>query len=70
MGPKHVNMSDQIRAAVDSCGISRYQICKETGIDQAALSRFMAGTGITTSTLDKLAKYLDLTIVKRRKRRS
>ena len=63
MGKKRHTMSDQVRAAVESCGQSRYQICKETGIDQAALSRFMDGTGITTSTLDKLAEYLGLEIV-------
>lgn len=63
MGKKRTKMSDQIRAAVESCGVSRYEICKESGIQQAALSRFMAGTGITTSTLDKLADYLGLEIV-------
>ena len=63
MARKHINLSDQIRAAVESCGKTRYQICKETGIHQSALSRFMAGTGITTSTLDKLAEYLGLRIV-------
>ena len=63
MGKKRTKMSDQIRAAVESCGVSRYEICKQTGIQQAALSRFMAGTGITTSTLDKLAEYLGLRIV-------
>jgi transcriptional regulator with XRE-family HTH domain len=65
MGKKRTTLSDQIRAAVESCGKSRYQICKDTGIHQAALSRFMAGTGITTSTLDKLAEYLGLEITVR-----
>ena len=60
-------MSDQIRAAVESCGVSRYEICKQTGIQQAALSRFMGGTGITTSTLDKLAEFLGLEVVVRGK---
>ena len=61
-------MSDQIREAIERSGLSRYRICKDTGIDKAALSRFMAGTGITTDTIDKLADYLDLEIIQKQKR--
>ena len=67
MGKKRSKMSDQIRTAVESCGLTRYAICKQTGIQPAALSRFMAGTGITTSTLDKLAEFLGLEVVVRGK---
>ncbi len=35
--------SDEIRAAVENCGKTRYQIAKETGIDAAALCRFVQG---------------------------
>ena len=49
-------MSDQIRAAIESSGVSRYRIAKETGIDAATLCRFMGNTGgMTVETLDKLA---------------
>ncbi|MBU4271381.1 MAG: helix-turn-helix domain-containing protein, partial [Planctomycetes bacterium] len=42
----------------------RYQIAKETGIDAAALCRFVQGKmGLTTDTLDKLTEYLGLRIV-------
>ena len=61
-------MSDQIREAIEGSGLSRYRICRDTGIDQAAMSRFMAGTGITTDTIDKLADYLDLEIIQKQKR--
>jgi len=57
-------LSDEIRAAIVNCGISRYRISKETGIDPAALCRFMQGkVGLTTDTLDKLAECIGLRIV-------
>lgn len=56
--------SDQIRAAIENCGMSRYRIAKETGVDPAALCRFMQGrVGLTTDTLDKLADCIGLRIV-------
>jgi len=68
MSKKRTKMSDQIREAIEGSGLSRYRICRDTGIDQAAMSRFMAGTGITTDTIDKLADYLDLEIIQKQKR--
>ena len=35
--------SDEIRAAVETCGKTRYRIAKETGIDAAVLCRFVQG---------------------------
>lgn len=62
-------MSDQIRSAIDSCGITRYRISKETGISESALSRFMTGErGLSMTALDALADYLGLDVVMRRKR--
>jgi len=70
MGKKRAKMSDQIRAAIDSCGVTRYRISKETGIAESALSRFMAGErGLSMKALDVLADYLGLDVVMRRKRR-
>jgi transcriptional regulator with XRE-family HTH domain len=58
--------SDQIRAAVDSSGLSRYRICHEIGLNQGAMSRFMAGKGgLSMDTLDRLAELLGLEIVAR-----
>ncbi len=60
------HLSDQIRLAVRESGLSRYAICKTSGVDQAVLSRFMSGkSGITTTTLDALARVLNLDIVVR-----
>lgn len=67
---RKTNMSDQIRAAIEASGITRYRIWKETGIDEATLSRFMSGkAGLSMKALDALADYLDLEVVMRKKRR-
>ena len=65
MGGRHQHkrrkLSDQVRLAVETCGMSRYRISKQTGIGQGTLSRFMSGErGLTTTALDTLAEFLDL----------
>lgn len=68
MGKKRIRFSDQIRQAVDSSDLSRYRICKEAGIDQAAFSRFMSGkVGLSMRTLDALADVLGLDVVAKAK---
>jgi transcriptional regulator with XRE-family HTH domain len=62
--------SDQIRQAVDASGMTRYAICKALGIDQATMSRFMAGSGMELSNLDRLADLLGLTVKRPAKRRA
>ena len=64
-----VKPSDQIRKAVERSGLSRYEIGKRTGIAQSVLSRFMAGSGISTETIDKLADVIELRITSPPKRR-
>ena len=57
-------LTDQIRRAINESGVSRYRLWKETGIDQAVLSRFVAGkAGMTLKSLDVLADALGLRIV-------
>jgi transcriptional regulator with XRE-family HTH domain len=57
-------ISTAVRRAIERSGLSRYEICKATGIDKAGLSRFMTGErGLTTASLDKLAPLLGLRIV-------
>ena len=56
--------SDEIRAAVKSGGKTRYRIAKETGIDAAALCRFVQGqVGLSMDNLDKLAECIGLHVV-------
>jgi transcriptional regulator with XRE-family HTH domain len=58
---KRLRFSDELRRAVDACGLSRYRICRELGIAESTLSRFMSGErGLTMKCLDRLAALLDL----------
>ncbi len=71
MAKRRVKLSDQIRDAVRKSDLSRYEIWKATGIDQGALSRFVAGkAGMSFVSLDRLADLLGLNIaIGRSKRR-
>ena len=61
---KRVPFSEEIRRAVRDCGLTRYRICKEIGITQPTMTRFMQGTGgLSITTLDKLAALLDLHVI-------
>ena len=57
-----MTLSDQVRKAIRQSGLSRYRLALESGVDEASLSRFMAGSGITTTTLDAIAKVLRLEV--------
>jgi len=57
-----MRFSDQLRKAVSTSGLTRYRIAQEAKISQASLSRFMAGSGLTTKTLDALADVLRLRV--------
>lgn len=64
MASKRKKLSDQIREAIDGCGMTRYAISKQTGIGQDMLSLFMAGKrGFSIQTLDLLADFLNLNII-------
>jgi transcriptional regulator with XRE-family HTH domain len=61
MTRKRITFSDELRRAVDDCGLSRYRLCKELGLAESTLSRFMSGErGLSMKGLDRLAALLDL----------
>jgi plasmid maintenance system antidote protein VapI len=61
MSRKRPTFSDELRQLLDDCGLSRYRLCKELGIAESTLSRFMSGErGLTMKCLDRLAALLDL----------
>ena len=63
MARKRTKLSDQLRQAIETCGKSRYWLSKETGIDEATLSRFMHGKGgLSMPVLDRLGECLGLRI--------
>ena len=61
-------LTDQIREAVKLSKLTSYQICKETGIQNSSMSRFLSGErGLSLAHLDKLAELLGLRIASTRK---
>jgi antitoxin component HigA of HigAB toxin-antitoxin module len=58
-------ISGQLRWYLEHCGQSTYRLERETGISNAALSRFLRqNRGLTLETVDKLAKHLGLRLVR------
>ena len=63
MAKNRTKLTDQIRQAVVASGLSRYRICKELGIEQSSMSRFMANAGgLSLDNIDALANLLDLNL--------
>jgi transcriptional regulator with XRE-family HTH domain len=58
------NLTDQLRQAIDDSGLTRYEIAKQTGIDESALAKFYNGRrGLSMEALNALGEFLQLTIV-------
>jgi len=67
MARKRPKLTDQLRTAIETADKSRYRLSKETGIDEATLSRFMHGKGgLSMDGLDLLADALGLELTARR----
>jgi transcriptional regulator with XRE-family HTH domain len=67
---KQRRISDQLRAAIEAAGESRYEISKQTGINQSILSRFVRGeTNLDGVNIDKLAAHLGLQLVPAKQQR-
>jgi len=60
-------VADRVRQALASSGKSRYQVSKESGVDQAALHRFVNGASLRVASLEAVAEALGLEIVVRKK---
>ena len=60
---KACGISDALRRAIQASPKSVYQICKEAGISQIVISRFLSGErDIRLATADRLAKALGIEI--------
>ncbi len=63
-------LTDQLRKAIDDSGLTRYEIAKETGIDESALAKFYNGRrGLSMDALNALGEFLQLRITLGRKPR-
>jgi hypothetical protein len=59
--PVSGGLSETLRSAIEASPKSVYQICKEAGISQIVVSRFLAGDrDIRLATADRLAKTLGI----------
>ncbi len=69
MARKRTNqLTDQLRQAIDDCGLTRYEIAKQTGIDESALAKFYNGhRGLSMEALNALGEFLQLKITLGRK---
>jgi transcriptional regulator with XRE-family HTH domain len=56
-------MTDQLRQAIDDSGLTRYEIARQTGIDESALAKFYNGQrGLSMEALNALGEFLHLRI--------
>ena len=63
-----IPLTEQLRQAINDSGLTRYQIAKETGIDESALAKFYNGRrGLSMEALNALGKCLNLSIKMHRK---
>ena len=61
-------LTDQLRQAIDDSGLTRYEIAKQTGIDESALAKFYNGhRELSMEALNALGVCLQLTIALGRK---
>jgi plasmid maintenance system antidote protein VapI len=60
-----MNIGEMLKQKIIACGISRYKISSDTGIEQAALSRLVHGKRtITLETAEILLNYFGFKITK------
>lgn len=63
-------VSDTLREAIEACGMSRYRIAQETGVNESTLSRFVSsGKGLSMDNCDRLCEFLGLELTAKVKRR-
>jgi hypothetical protein len=57
-------LSERLKEQVRKSGYSGYKIAQETGVDEATISRFLAGKGgLSLDNIDKLSAFLRLELV-------
>lgn len=57
-----MSITDAVRAALAARNATLYAINRDTGVNRSVLRRFLAGDGIQSVHLDKLADYLRLEV--------
>jgi transcriptional regulator with XRE-family HTH domain len=64
------SMSDTLKRAIRESGKTVYEICKATGLDKGAMSRFLSNTtDLRLESIDKLCTFLGLELTPKSKRK-
>ncbi len=67
---KSKRISEQIRQAIEKSGKTRYEIAKETGVEESSLSRFHhKQRSISLEAVDRIGEFLGLEITYKKKGR-
>ena len=62
-----MSITEEVTRAIETCGMTRYALAKESGVSQGELSRVVAGQrSMTLQTLDRLAPFIGVDIVVKR----
>jgi transcriptional regulator with XRE-family HTH domain len=60
---------DELRKAIEACGVNRHRIAQDTGISASALSRWFSGErGLSIESIETLVDYLGMEIIIKPKR--
>ncbi len=58
---KFLTVTDQLKLAIDGSDKTRYEIAKESGVSEAALSRFMSGKrSLSLNSVDRICQVLGI----------
>lgn len=68
--PAPASLSDQLRALITSRGYTAYELAALSGVDKAAIARFLKGRrGLTLDSAGRLALAMGLRLVEVGRRR-
>ncbi|MFN0199277.1 MAG: helix-turn-helix domain-containing protein [Planctomycetaceae bacterium] len=63
MSKANESISEQLHRLIQESDVSRYRISIETGVSQAALSKFMSGErSLNLPSVDALCRYFGVTL--------
>lgn len=59
-------IGDQLKAAIDNSGMTKYAIAKASGVKQPTLHKFMvAGAGLRLESIEQLCDYFGLELARK-----
>lgn len=63
-----MKIAELLLKTIKTCGISRYKISADTGIEESALSRFVNGKrSISIEAAEKLCEYFGFELTKKKR---